>query len=91
MEKEKNECQLCRLARGLDRITREYYENDYVIVVDCKTHRGVPMIVLKRHTGFPTPEERFMLNKVANKRFPGKQFRGPSSIPGHFHLHAISR
>ena len=89
MEKEKNECPLCRLARGLDQTTRVYYENDYVIACDCKTHRSVPMIVLKRHTRFPTPEERKLLNKVANSRFPSKQFRGPSSNHEHFYLHAI--
>ena len=89
MEKEKNECPLCRLARGLDRVTKVYYENDVVIACDCKTHYRVPMIVLKRHTRFPTSEERSMLNKVANRRFPEKQFRGPSGTQEHFYLHAI--
>ena len=89
MEKEKPECPLCRLSRGLDRITRQYYEDDIVVACNCKTHLGVPMIVLKRHTAFPTPEERVHMNKIAKSRFPSKQFRPPASLKDHWHLHAM--
>lgn len=82
-------CPLCRLARGFDRVTKVYFEDEKVIVVDCKTC-GVPMIVLKRHTVYPTQEEVEHLKSVALKLFPNRRFRAePRSIKEHFHWHAL--
>jgi hypothetical protein len=88
MGKEESECPLCRLARGLDRITKQYYEDNVVVCCDCKTHH-VPMIVLKRHVRFPSPEERKHMNRIAKSKFPMKQFRPPASIKDHWHLHSM--
>jgi len=47
------------------------------------------MIVLKRHTAFPTQDELAYLKKIALKLFPEKHFRGPASIRDHFHWHEV--
>lgn len=85
-----NECPLCRLARGLDRITETLYEDNTVISCYCKSHPSKILIVLKRHTPQPTPEEAEHMQQIAHKLFPNKQWRGPKSILDHFHLHELS-
>lgn len=82
------DCPLCRLYEKREIITKLHYEDDLCIVVDCSTH-GVPMIVLKRHTAFPTQEELAHLKKIALKLFPEKSFRPPQSIRDHWHWHAL--
>jgi hypothetical protein len=81
-----SECLLCRLARGLDRITHLYWEDSVCVVVDCKVHNQ-PMIVIKRHSPLPSPEEAEHVQELMQKLFLGKAFRGPKSILEHFHWH----
>jgi len=80
-------CPLCELCEGKI-ITKLYYQDDKVIVVDCSTHLK-PMIVLRRHTAYPTQEEMRYLKEIAVRLFPEMSFRGPASIRDHFHWHAI--
>lgn len=81
------QCPLCRLCQG-EIVTKLYYQDEKVIVVDCKVHLK-PMIVLKRHTAFPTQEELDYLKKIALKLFPEKRFREPHSIKDHWHWHEV--
>jgi len=81
-----SECPLCRLCQG-EVITKFYYEDEVCIVVDCKVHK-VPIIVLKRHSPQPTPEEDKHMRDVAERLFPRKKFRyGGRSIKDHYHMH----
>jgi len=82
------DCPLCRLCFKHEIVTKLYYEDDRVIVVDCSTHR-VPMIVLKRHTPQPTQEELQYMYSVAERLWPGMKWRFPGSIKDHFHLHSV--
>jgi len=86
-------CPLCRLYENREITTRFYFENDQVILVDCKTC-GVPMVVLKRHTDNPSREEIkemywALLNKVPeNQQKAGWQIENlMRSIPNHPHYH----
>jgi len=81
-------CELCRLYENREIVTRLYHEDDVCIVINCKVH-NVPILVLKRHTAFPTQEELSHLKKIALKLFPEMHFRDSSSgsIRDHFHLH----
>lgn len=79
-------CPLCRLCFEGEIISKFYYEDDKVIVVDCSTH-SVPMVVLKRHTAEPTEEELSYMREVGERLFPGKGWRGPASLLQHYHLH----
>jgi len=85
------ECLLCRLARGLDRVTEVLHEDNTVISCFCKSHPNQILIVLKRHTAYPTQEELGHMKKIALKLFPEMHFRDSSSgsIRDHFHLHSI--
>lgn len=93
------ECELCRLARGLDRVTRCYFEDSRVVVVDCRTclvelrKKGVkdpraPMIVLKRHGARVVRADTAYITRVAARVFPGSDLRFKMrSIKDHFHCH----
>lgn len=77
------DCELCRA----EKLTEWKYEDDVVFVCRCVSHPDKWLIVLKRHTSQPTQEEMEYMRKIAERFFPSKQFRGPKSIPEHFHLH----
>ena len=47
------------------------------------------MVVLNRHTDVPTEEELEHMRTEAKKLFPFAKWRGPGSIPEHYHLHEI--
>lgn len=97
----KFECELCELAKG-NIITHRYYEDEFVIVVDCQTcstkNSPIPMGVVKRHTMVFSEDERQSLiaglNKAGmevfgkgNYRFDQKQRK----IRDHLHFHARPR
>lgn len=69
-------------------MTRLYYEDEKVIVVDCKIHHK-PMIVLRRHTQYPTAGEEAYMRGIMEQLFPQIKLRGPRSIYSHYHLHQV--
>jgi len=63
-----------------------------VIAVFCKSHPSHVIIVLKRHTRHPMPQEVAHMEVVAHNHFPNKKWKTSeqkSSIPEHFHLHEL--
>jgi len=76
----------CERCKG-EKVTEWKYEDDVCWVARCKSHPDKWMIVLRRHTAFPTQEEMIHLKEVALKLFPDKRFRGPRSVRDHFHWH----
>lgn len=82
-------CPLCDLYLKREIVTRLWYEDEKVIVVNCKSHPDKRMIVLKRHTADPTPSEDAYMRGIMEQLFPGIQLRGPRSIFGHWHLHEV--
>lgn len=94
-------CELCKLAKG-NVITHKYFEDEFVIVVDCQTcstkDNPVPMGVVKRHTMIFSEEEHRSLVKGLNKA--GTEVFGKGNywfdrkqrkIKGHLHYHARSK
>ena len=86
-------CELCKLAKG-NIITHKYFEDEFVIVVDCQTCY-VPMGVVKRHTMvFSEEEHRSLvrgLNKAGTEAFGKGNFdfdRHQKKIGDHLHWHA---
>jgi len=86
-------CPLCRIYEEREIITRYYYENNIVIIVDCKTC-GVPMVVLKRHTDIPTAEEGQEMYNAQLNRIPKSCIKpgwwvdiAQGSTPNHAHFH----
>lgn len=86
-------CELCELAEG-NVITHKYFEDEFVIVVDCQTCH-VPMGVVKRHTMIFSEEEHQSLIKELNKA--GTEVFGKGNywfdrkqkkIKDHLHYHA---
>lgn len=85
-----NSCELCRL----ETITRLYYEDDWVIIIDCASCQ-VPMVVLKEHKQVPSPDEDLYmvkkLQEVMKKEYDKKPYtitKTPRSIKEHVHYHA---
>jgi len=78
-------CPLC--AR--QRITEWKYQDNVVWVAKCKSHPDKWLIVLNSHVKQPSEWELKYLKEIAEMLFPGKKFRGPHSIPDHFHLHEV--
>ena len=78
-------CPLCRLIGG-NVYTHQYYDDTVVKIVDCDGC-NVPMMVIKRHDSEPNGFEKGYIENLAAVMFPGEKFRGPNSIPEHWHLH----
>jgi hypothetical protein len=78
-------CPLCKA----EKITPWYYEDSIVWVADCASHPNKKIVVLKRHTRKPTMQEKYYMNEVIKKLVLGKRWRGPKSIPEHYHLHEL--
>jgi len=83
-------CPLCGLAKG-NIMTKLYYQDDKVIIVDCETCGSVPMLVLKKHGEVPSPGERAELLRLCEKVFNRKvMFRGfMRRYPSHWHEHLV--
>lgn len=77
-------CPLCKA----EKLTEWVYEDEICWVAYCQTHRDKLIIVLKRHTSFPTQEELQHIKKVSLK-WPEKHWRDPQSIRDHYHLHEL--
>ena len=84
-------CPLCKL----EKVTYWYFENDTLVVLDCKTCH-LPQVVLKRHTMEPTIEEKQemieKLTKIANSLYGKNNWRVREyqrKIKNHIHFHAI--
>lgn len=82
-------CPLCAIYDERRRIvTKLHHEDDTCIIVDCLSHPGTPMAVLKKHRGKPTGRELGHMRSVAAKLFGRDiKFRGPRTILSHFHEH----
>lgn len=78
-------CPLCEAKKE----TEWFYEDDMVWCAYCKSHPDKVLIVLKRHTSLPMPQEEAHMSVVAHNRFRGKKFRGPRSIKDHYHMHEV--
>ena len=86
-------CDLCLLKRR----TNVYLENEYFIILDCKSCL-VPMIVWKEHTmDVPDPDKQMMeafLTEVANQFYEswdGKGYfidKNQRAVLDHLHWHA---
>lgn len=87
-----SDCELCRLVRG-HVITKKYYSNFLITVVDCKTCQ-VPMVVLNRHSLNPNNIELAkMITKsveIGDEMFGKGKYvvdRGQRCIKDHLHWH----
>ena len=78
-------CPLCKRERK----THWYYEDHVVWIADCSSHPDKVLIVLKRHSRLPTPEETEHMEELKRRFFPEKEFRYPRSILDHFHFHEL--
>ena len=85
-------CGLCRLVRG-HVITKKYYSNFLITVVDCKTCQ-VPMVVLNRHSLDPNNIELAkMITKsveIGDEMFGKGKYvvdRNQRCIKDHLHWH----
>jgi len=78
-------CPLCKR----EPLTKQLYEDDVCWIAYCTSHPSKILIVLKRHTPQPSPEEAEHMYEVAHKLFPNKQWRYPASLKNHFHLHEV--
>jgi len=85
-------CELCRLVNGRI-ITKKYYSNFLITVIDCKTCR-VPMVVLNRHSLNPNNIELAkMITKaveVGDEMFGKDKYiidKNQRCIKDHLHWH----
>jgi hypothetical protein len=83
-------CDLCLLKIR----TNVYLENEYFIILDCKSCH-VPMAVWKEHImSIPEPDEQVMeafLIETANRFYEGKRYfidKNQREILDHMHWHA---
>jgi hypothetical protein len=83
-------CELCEA----EELTWRYFEDDVLWVCDCQSC-STPMVVLKRHTSDPTPDERqameAALRQVADDEFGLDAWTLDTeqrAIPDHCHWHA---
>jgi len=83
-----NNCELCDLSRG-HVITKKYYEDDKVIIVDCKSCE-IPMLTLKDHRMDVSKKEKEEFTKLISRLFPESKIRKQQKkIPDHFHWHIL--
>ncbi|GAH31284.1 unnamed protein product [marine sediment metagenome] len=86
------DCELCQLING-NTITKKYYSNLLITVVECKTCR-VPMLVLNRHSMRPTNVELAKIitksGEIGNEVFGEGEYivdRDQRCIKDHLHWH----
>ena len=81
-------CELCDLVAG-NRPTKVYYEDEKILIVDCKTCK-IPMGVWKEHKAQLSIEEReYLVRQMLFVLGQATDFREPRSILDHYHLHFI--
>lgn len=71
----KKDCPLCKLSQG-DIKSKLYYQDEKIIVIDCLTHIGTPMVVLKDHRSNLLDHEFQYVQDLCRRIFPEKKFRG---------------
>lgn len=82
------DCPLCRLARGLDRYTKPFYEDDKVVITTCKTCL-VPLGVIKQHGQNATFEIKDHIKKKMWELFPNTYIdETQRTIKDHWHVHS---
>lgn len=78
------DCLLCKA----EKITKRYYEDDFMWIADCQSHPDKKMCVIKQHISTPTLKEKeYMYNKMT-ELFPGIRLRGPKNLE-HYHIHEL--
>ena len=92
MDKIKNkDCELCKLVFDREIKTKLHYEDNFVIIVDCLTHKDIPIVVLKEHRLLRSKSEQERIKQICLKLFPDRRFRmkGMLKIKTHWHEHII--
>lgn len=85
-------CPLCRIYEKREIFTRVYYEDDFCIILDCKTCM-IPMVVIKEHIQYPSLTKRLALQEHFKrvvreyKLRPGYYDSFPRTVKDHFHIH----
>lgn len=82
-------CQLCNLCKGTGTITRKYFENDDMLIVDCATC-FVPMAVWRTHVAHITYAQKKYVEDIIRREFPWGNYYiddNMKSIPEHYHCH----
>lgn len=82
-------CELCRLCMG-DIKTRVYHNDAQILIVDCETcGKNAPIIILKRHTIFPSKGDLKHIETVVRELF-GDNVRFRDKMQknvNHYHRH----
>lgn len=82
------DCELCDLVINRKIVTRHYYTNKTITIVDCRTCL-VPMVVFNHH-GQATEEERRLAMNVIDQLFDYESIRKtPRKIGDHEHWHLM--
>ena len=76
-------CPLC----AKEHLTAWLHEDEICWACYCASHQDKVVIVLNRHDPVPTIEEINHMESIARKLLPNATWRGPKSLPEHFHLH----
>lgn len=60
-----------------------------LVICKCLKHKDKWMLVWGEHTSNPSKEEKEIMLKILKLFFPKKKWRGPKSIPEHWHFHEV--
>jgi len=87
----KPSCDLCKLIQGKI-ITENYYEDERVIIVNCKSCE-IPMLVLKDHRMELSSEEERDFEYIIKRQLPDLWYirKKQRKIHDHLHWHIIHR
>jgi len=83
---EEMSCPLCRVADWV-------YQDDVCWIAYCKSHPDKLIVVLKRHSRFPSPREMEHIIGLVKRLYPHKRWKfsndlsKPAKIRDHFHMH----
>ena len=81
-------CELCNLVTG-ERDSLVYYEDEKVLILDCKTCR-IPMGIWKKHKAKLSIEEReYLVRQMIFVLGQPNDFREPYKNVEHYHLHFV--
>lgn len=87
-------CLLCHLWHDREIVTKFYYEDTLVIIVDCQGCKAKapqldhPMGVIKRHDRVATEQEKRHAGEIVQRLWPGCVVHwGLRKIKDHIHFH----
>lgn len=81
-------CELCKLVEGGGVVTRFYYQDGKIAIVDCLTCK-IPMVVFKKH-GEASEDERRKATAVVDTLFGYESIRKEGRrILDHEHWHIV--